>query len=36
MKFGRRMESQGSEFPEMTKLWSGTKDETWLSVELEL
>ena len=38
MKFGRRMDSQGSEFPEMTKLWSGTKEETWLSagVGLEL
>lgn len=38
MKFGRRMDSQGSEFPEMTKLWSGNKEETWLSagVGLEL
>ncbi|CAE7201702.1 unnamed protein product [Symbiodinium sp. CCMP2592] len=27
MKFGRRMDSQGSEFPEMTKLWTGSKDE---------
>ena len=30
MKFGRRMESQGSEFPEMSKMWNGTKEETWL------
>ncbi|CAE7838937.1 unnamed protein product [Symbiodinium sp. CCMP2592] len=27
MKFGRRMDSKGSEFPEMTKLWTGSKDE---------
>ena len=30
MKFTRRMDSQGSEFPEMTKMWNGTKEETWL------
>ena len=30
MKFGRRMDSQGSEFPEMSKMWNGSKEETWL------
>ncbi|CAE7277753.1 unnamed protein product, partial [Symbiodinium microadriaticum] len=42
MKFGRRMESQGSEFPEMTKMWNGTKEEQhavfakWLEKEMNM
>ncbi|CAE7646122.1 unnamed protein product, partial [Symbiodinium necroappetens] len=33
MKFGRRMDSQGSEFPEMSKMWNGSKEETWNSTQ---
>ena len=33
MAFSRRMESQGANFPEMSKLWTGSRDATHLQCQ---